>query len=146
MVLPKSHMLIYLHWYWHVGSDYLQKLYVFLGAYLLDLFEIRLRDSIRCNEKMSPILNLIQYINIFTNNLCPSGCLIKVLNILWSVKKGVGWLPWWLIGKESFCNARVAGDASSIPGSGRSPGDGHGNLQYFCLENPMNRGLVGYSP
>ena len=28
-----------------------------------------------------------------------------------------------------------------IPGSGRSPGEGHGNpLQYFCLENPMDRG------
>ena len=27
-----------------------------------------------------------------------------------------------------------------IPGSGRSPGRGHGNpLQYFCLENPMDR-------
>ena len=29
----------------------------------------------------------------------------------------------------------------SIPGSGRSPGGGHGNtLQYYCLENPMDRG------
>ena len=29
----------------------------------------------------------------------------------------------------------------SIPGSGRSPGEGHGNaLQYPCLENPMERG------
>ena len=29
----------------------------------------------------------------------------------------------------------------SIPGSGRSPGGGNGNpLQYFCLENPQNRG------
>ena len=29
----------------------------------------------------------------------------------------------------------------SIPGSGKSPGEGHGNpLQYFCLENPMDRG------
>ena len=28
-----------------------------------------------------------------------------------------------------------------IPGSGRSPGEGHGNpLQYFCLENPMDKG------
>ena len=28
-----------------------------------------------------------------------------------------------------------------IPGSGRFPGGGHGNpLQYFCLENPMDRG------
>jgi len=33
-----------------------------------------------------------------------------------------------------------AGDASSIPGSGRSHGEGNGNLlQYSCLENPMNR-------
>ena len=32
-------------------------------------------------------------------------------------------------------------DVGSIPGSGRSPGGGHGNqLQYSCLENPMNRG------
>ena len=30
---------------------------------------------------------------------------------------------------------------SSIPGSGRSPGEGHGNsLQYSCLENPVDRG------
>ena len=34
-----------------------------------------------------------------------------------------------------------AGDTGSIPGSGRSPGGGHGNpLQYSCLENPMDRG------
>ena len=34
-----------------------------------------------------------------------------------------------------------AGDAGSIPGSGRSPGEGHGNpLQYSCLENLMDRG------
>ena len=32
-------------------------------------------------------------------------------------------------------------DIGSIPGSGRSPGGGHGNpLQYSCLENPMDRG------
>ena len=41
-------------------------------------------------------------------------------------------------GKESACNA---GDLGLIPGWGRSPGGGHGNpLQYFCLENPMDRG------
>ena len=34
-----------------------------------------------------------------------------------------------------------AGDLSSIPGSGRSPGGGNGNpLQYSCLGNPMDRG------
>ena len=37
--------------------------------------------------------------------------------------------------------ARNAGDAGSIPGSGRSPGEGNGNpLQYSCLENPTDRG------
>ena len=39
--------------------------------------------------------------------------------------------------KESACNA---GDLGSIPGSGRSPGEGNGNpLQYSCLENSMDR-------
>ena len=33
-------------------------------------------------------------------------------------------------------------DMGSIPGSGRSPGVGNGNLlQYVCLENPMDRGV-----
>ena len=34
-----------------------------------------------------------------------------------------------------------AGDAGLIPGSGRYPGEGHGNpLQYSCLGNPIDRG------
>ena len=34
-----------------------------------------------------------------------------------------------------------AGDVGSVPGSGRSPGEGHGNLlPHSCLENPMGRG------
>ena len=38
-------------------------------------------------------------------------------------------------------NAGTAGDVGSIPGSGRSPGGGHGYpLQYSCLENSMDRG------
>ena len=38
-------------------------------------------------------------------------------------------------------NTRDARDESSIPGSGRSPGEGNGNpLQYSCLGNPMDRG------
>ena len=41
-------------------------------------------------------------------------------------------------GKESACNA---GHLGLIPGWGRSPGEGNGNLlQYSCLENPMDRG------
>jgi len=47
-------------------------------------------------------------------------------------------LPQQLSGKESVCDA---GDAGLIPGSGRSPGGGNGNLlQYSCLGNPMDRG------
>ena len=41
-------------------------------------------------------------------------------------------------GKASACNV---GDLGSIPGLGRSPGEGNGNpLQDYCLENPMERG------
>ena len=40
--------------------------------------------------------------------------------------------------KASACNP---GDLGSIPGSGRCPGEGNGNLlQYSCLENPMDGG------
>ena len=40
----------------------------------------------------------------------------------------------WHSSKESPCNT---GDTGSIPGSGRSPGEGNGNpFQYSCLENP----------
>ena len=43
-----------------------------------------------------------------------------------------------LVVKNSPANA---GDLGSIPGSGRSPGGGHGNpLQYSYLENPKDRG------
>ena len=41
-------------------------------------------------------------------------------------------------GKASAYNA---GDPGSIPGSGKSPGEGNGNpFQYSCLENPMDGG------
>ena len=42
--------------------------------------------------------------------------------------------------KNPSANAGDIGDMGSIPGSGRSPGGGHGNpLQYTCLENPKDR-------
>ena len=47
-------------------------------------------------------------------------------------------LPWWLSVKEPACNA---GDAGSIPGSGRSSGEGNGNpLRYSCLGDPIDKG------
>ena len=52
-------------------------------------------------------------------------------------------------GSAGKASAYSAGDPGSIPGSGRSSGEGNGNpLQYSCLENPMDawRSMVGYSP
>ena len=44
-------------------------------------------------------------------------------------------------GSDGKASAYNAGDPDSIPGSGRSPGEGNGNpLQYSCLENPMDEG------
>ena len=55
---------------------------------------------------------------------------IMVYNIYWASR--------WCSGKESTCQA---GDACLVPGLGRSPGIGNGNLlQYSGLENPMDRG------
>ena len=61
------------------------------------------------------------------------------------INHNIGGFPGGLDDKESACNV---GDQGSIPGSGRSPGEGNGNpLQYSCLENPMDGGrLAGYSP
>ena len=44
-------------------------------------------------------------------------------------------------GKESACSSGETGEASSIPGLGRSHKGGNGNpLQYSCLKNPTDRG------
>ena len=44
-------------------------------------------------------------------------------------------------GSEVKASACKAGNPGSIPGLGRSPGEGNGTpLQYSCLENPMDRG------
>jgi len=50
-------------------------------------------------------------------------------------------LPQWLSSEECAYDAVNAEDAGLIPGSGKSPGGGHGNLPlYSCLENPIDRG------
>ena len=46
-----------------------------------------------------------------------------------------------LVVKNQLARAADVRDVGSVPGLGRSPGGGHGNLlQYFCLENPTDRG------
>ena len=51
-------------------------------------------------------------------------------------------LPWWLSRKESACNV---GDEDSIPGLGRCPGEGNGNLLQPGKAHGQ-RDLVGYGP
>ena len=52
-----------------------------------------------------------------------------------------GGLLRWHSDKEPACQCRRHGDAGSIPGSGRSPVGGKGNLlQYSCLRIPIDRG------
>ena len=56
---------------------------------------------------------------------------------------GVIYTFWWDFpgGSEVKASAWNAGDLGSIPGLGRSPGEGNGDpLQYSCLENPMEGG------
>ena len=60
-------------------------------------------------------------------------------------------LPWTSqvaqVVKNTPVNAGDVRDAGLISGLRRSPGEGNGNpLQYSCLENPVDRILVGYSP
>ena len=77
-------------------------------------------------------------VNKIDKNACPHGAYVLEGESGRHVSKYSVGLPWWLSGKESACQA---GDSGSIPGLGRSPGEGNGNpLQYSCLENPMDRG------
>ena len=60
---------------------------------------------------------------------------------VWSKKKKKKVSQVVLAVKNPPANAREIRDMDSIPGSGRSPGKGHGNpLQYACLGNPKDRG------
>ena len=82
------------------------------------------------------LLNTKPYKRVSVNTQIRSNFNLKMFKIL--VNSVLG-LPGWLSGKESTCHAGDAGDANSIPGLGRSPGGGHGNLlQYSCLENPVD--------
>ena len=64
----------------------------------------------------------------------------------WACSQGYALgFPDGLVGKESICSAGDTRDLDSIPGSGRSPGEGNGNpLQYSCLKNPVSYSPKGY--
>ena len=78
------------------------------------------------------------YACVCTSLWCPGSSICFHSNTFkkhWLIQRG---FPGDSGGKESACDAR---DPGSIPGSGKSPGEGNGNpLQYSCLENSMDRG------
>ena len=53
------------------------------------------------------------------------------------------WVAMWDFpgGSDGKASVYNAGDLGSIPGSGRSAGEGNGKLQYYCLESPVDRGV-----
>ena len=105
---------------------------------------------------MVPLLEGSQYHGIPHHNiiiclqeLCKAGLTkVSYTDVLISGRYKSGDFPSDSVVKNSSANARDIRDSSSIPGSGRSLGGGHGSpFQYSCLENPLDRGsLVGYSP
>ena len=81
-----------------------------------------------CNARGGKDLDLTEGLNNINLKLALAKSICKQLNN-YSFPGGSD-------GKASACNA---GDPGSIPGSGRSPGEGNGNpLQHSCLENRMD--------
>ena len=60
------------------------------------------------------------------------------MNVLCSLGKPscILGLPQWLSGKESVCSVGDTGDAGSVPGPGRSPGEGNGNSSILAWKIP----------
>ena len=72
---------------------------------------------------------------------------IKTLNSKWNINRLENNKISFLGGSDSKQSACNVGDPGSIPGSGRSLGEGNGSLlQYSCLEDSMDRSLAGCSP
>ena len=88
---------------------------------------IRKTDSLCCTAETQHWKSTIK-VNVLVAQSCR----------LFATPSTIAGLPGGSEVKASACNA---GDQGSIPGLGRSPGEGNGNpLQYSCLENPTDRG------
>ena len=73
-------------------------------------------------------------------SVCP--CILPTFIQVVCLSTEFSWgFPGVLVAKNPPANAKEVRDTRSVPGSGRSPGGGHGSpLQYSYLENPMDRG------
>ena len=111
----------------------------------MDGKEIKILKKISGMEK-SGLVTLVQYLDSSDGG---KGCVqfsVPVVELsLWNPNHGHYCDLFWashvaLVVKNPPANAGDTRDVGSIPGSGRSPGRGHGNpLQYSCLENAMDR-------
>ena len=83
--------------------------------------------SMRLVEDITPIHNFLSLLVLKYASCSIRICLFGASQVV-------------LVVKNLLANAGDIRDAESIPGLGRSPGEGHDNpLQYFCLKNPMDR-------
>ena len=89
------------------------------------------KENLRINGFVADLILLV-FKNSRFLSLRPSFLFLFFFNVLlWYFQR----FPSSLAGKESTCNS---GEEGLIPGSGRSPGEGNGNLlQYSCLGNPI---------
>ena len=103
------------------------------------------RSDLSSRSKSFPSLCLSMFITFSLHKLIQSVlCMITVK--FYGYSKDIIWTS--LLAQLIKNPPTNAGDSVSIPGSGRSPGEGNGTpLQYSCLENSMGqRSLLGYSP
>ena len=106
------------------------KLSLFLGLWVDSMGSKNFAGYIFVSSVITPVSSWRTF-------MTPSLCYIWTL---FSPHISLGF-SWWLRGKESACNAGVAGDTVSTSGLGKSPGGEHSHpLQYSCMENPMDRG------
>ena len=95
-----------------------------------ELEEKKCRDE--CQVPLFTLLLLVLELKSSFKNLM----LVRWLNVCEMNNSKGKYFPGGSDGKASACNV---GDPGSIPGLGRSPGEGNGNPpQHFCLENPMD--------
>ena len=117
-------------------------IYVYVGGDLVTNLCLTLATPIDCSLPGSFVHGIsqagileciaISFSKIYHSlNICIYACIYVCIYVYMGFSGGSD-------AKESACNA---GDLGSIPGLGRSPGEGNGTpLQYSCLENPMDRG------
>ena len=109
------------------------------------LYSVQLSRSVVSNSLLC-FITRVQF--SFRDWLCLVGRQALTLGNLrtyWSSLTHAGYLKLYELtftgGSEVKASACNAGDLGSIPGLGRSPGEGNGNpLQYSCLKNPMDGG------